>query len=179
MSILRCTLFIAAVYVVTGLPSIANAQSKSCWGQASAVFARMGLMGEHAAQQGEPRLGLANLARALFDAGVISEPTIAALGAYVADLQGLSVDACTTDEAAIVTAENTAANNAACWGQASAVFAQMGTLGEHASQQPNPRLGLRNLARALYEAGVIPDDSMSSLGAFVAAELGLEIQACS
>jgi hypothetical protein len=66
-----------------------------------------------------------------------------------------------------------------CWGQASAVFAQMGLLGEHSSQQANPRLGLRNLARLLADLGVIPDDSMASLGAFVADELGLEIDACS
>lgn len=66
----------------------------------------------------------------------------------------------------------------ACWGQATKVFAQMGAMGEHASQQPTPRVGLRNLARALAEAGVIPDDSMQSLGAFVATELGLSIDAC-
>jgi hypothetical protein len=70
------------------------------------------------------------------------------------------------------------ADDYACWGQATAVFAQTGEMGEHASQQPTPRLGLRNLARALFEAGVIPDDSMQSLGAFVAAELGLSIDAC-
>jgi hypothetical protein len=67
----------------------------------------------------------------------------------------------------------------ACWGQATKVFAQMGEMGEHASQFPTPRLGLRNLARALYESGAIPDDSMQALGAFVAAELGLSIKACS
>lgn len=66
----------------------------------------------------------------------------------------------------------------ACWGQASKVFAQTGAMGEHSSQQPSPRLGLRNLARALYEAGVIPDDSMYSLGVFVSYELGLSIDAC-
>lgn len=66
----------------------------------------------------------------------------------------------------------------ACWGQATAVFAQTGELGEHASQQPTPRLGLHNLAVALYEAGVIPDDSLQSLGAFVANELGLSVEAC-
>jgi hypothetical protein len=70
------------------------------------------------------------------------------------------------------------ANEKACWGQATAIFAQMGEMGEHASQQPTPRLGLRNLARALYDAGVIPDDSMESLGEFVANELGLRIEAC-
>lgn len=70
------------------------------------------------------------------------------------------------------------ANNNACWGQATAVFAQMGEMGEHSSQQPTPRLGLHNLAVALADAGVIPDDSMQSLGAFVASELGLTIDAC-
>jgi hypothetical protein len=66
----------------------------------------------------------------------------------------------------------------ACWGQATRVFAQTGEMGQHASQQANPRLGLRNLARALYEAGAIPDDSMQALGAFVANELELSIEAC-
>lgn len=66
----------------------------------------------------------------------------------------------------------------ACWGQATAVFAQTGEMGEHASQEPTPRLGLGNLARALYDAGVIEDDSLQALGAFVASELGLSIDAC-
>ncbi len=70
------------------------------------------------------------------------------------------------------------ANENACWGQASAVFAQMGEMGEHSSSYPTPRLGLRNLARLLYEAGVIEDDTMQALGAFVAAALGLSIEAC-
>ncbi len=70
------------------------------------------------------------------------------------------------------------APNAACWGQATAVFAQMGDMGEHSSQQPTPRLGLRNLARALADAGAIPDDSLTSLGAYVADALGLSIDAC-
>ncbi|TKB45668.1 hypothetical protein [Thalassotalea mangrovi] len=66
----------------------------------------------------------------------------------------------------------------ACWGQASKVFAQTGEMGKHSAEQPTPRLGLRNLARALYEAGVIADDSMEALGVFVADELGLSIEAC-
>ena len=71
-----------------------------------------------------------------------------------------------------------APNDKACWGQATKVFAQTGEMGEHSSQQSNPRLGLRNLARALADAGVITDDSMQSLGVFVATELGLSIDAC-
>lgn len=66
----------------------------------------------------------------------------------------------------------------ACWGQASAVFAQMGEMGEHSSSFETPRVGLRNLARQLAALGIIPDDSMASLGAFVATELGLSIEAC-
>lgn len=72
------------------------------------------------------------------------------------------------------------ANGSACWGQASAVFAQTGEMGEHASEAtaPGARLGLRNLARYLYAEGVIADDSMQALGQFVANELGLTIDAC-
>lgn len=66
----------------------------------------------------------------------------------------------------------------ACWGQASAVFAQTGEMGVHASQEPTPRVGLGNLARLLYDAGVIADDSMTALGAFVAEAEGLSIDAC-
>lgn len=69
-------------------------------------------------------------------------------------------------------------NPKACWGQATRVFAQMGEMGEHASQQPTPRIGLRNLARALFEQGVIEDDSMQALGRFVTSALGLSIDAC-
>ena len=71
-----------------------------------------------------------------------------------------------------------APDDESCWGQATQVFAKTGEMGEHASQQATPRLGLRNLARALADAGIIPDDSMQSLGAFVAADLGLSIEAC-
>jgi hypothetical protein len=70
------------------------------------------------------------------------------------------------------------AQSAACWGQATAVFAAMGMMGEHAKNQPNPRAGLRNLARELYRVGIIDDDSMAALGKFVAQELGLSIDAC-
>lgn len=70
-----------------------------------------------------------------------------------------------------------AADNS-CWGQATAVFAQTEDMGEHASQEPTPRLGLRNLARALYDAGEITDDSLQALGAYVADALGLSIDAC-
>ena len=68
--------------------------------------------------------------------------------------------------------------DAACWGQASKVFARMGEMGEHSSSFETPRLGLRNLARALYDNGDIEDDSMQALGAFVAQAEELSIEAC-
>ncbi len=71
-----------------------------------------------------------------------------------------------------------APNESSCWGQASQAFARDGLMGEHASSFETPRLGLRNLARALHDQGVLDDDSMQSLGAFVADELGYEIEAC-
>lgn len=78
----------------------------------------------------------------------------------------------------VAPAAQAAPSDRACWGQATKVFAQMGEMGAHASQQPTPRAGLRNLARALYKQGVLPDDTMQALGAFVAEALGLEIDAC-
>src|SRR6516165_8425754 len=69
-------------------------------------------------------------------------------------------------------------NDHACWGQATAVFAATGELGEHASQEPTPRMGLANLAQALYAQGTIPAPTMQALGAFVATQLGLSIDAC-
>ena len=78
----------------------------------------------------------------------------------------------------VVAAARSAPISNACWGQATKVFAQTGELGEHSSNQAQPRLRLRNLATALADAGVIPDDSMRALGAFVAGELGLSVDAC-
>jgi hypothetical protein len=66
----------------------------------------------------------------------------------------------------------------ACWGQATKVFAQTEDMGLHSSSEATPRLGLRNLARYLYDEGVIPDDTMEALGVFVTGELGLSIDAC-
>jgi hypothetical protein len=76
------------------------------------------------------------------------------------------------------TAAAAAPASGACWGQATKVFARSGMMGEHSSSFDTPRLGLRNLARSLADTGAIPDDSMQALGAFVADELGLSIDAC-
>ena len=77
----------------------------------------------------------------------------------------------------LLPAQASAKPSQACWGQASAVFAQLGEMGEHASGYDNPRDGLMNLAKALF-----PDlsaiEAFQALGAYVASELGLSIAAC-
>jgi hypothetical protein len=76
-------------------------------------------------------------------------------------------------------AAGAAPNNNSCWGQASRALAMLGEMGYHASEQPTPRSGLRNLARELAKAGVIPDDSMQALAAFVInEEPNIDISAC-
>ena len=54
----------------------------------------MGETGDHAREFDTPRLGLRNLAVSLFEADVLDEPTLQALGAFVADALDLSIDAC-------------------------------------------------------------------------------------
>jgi len=69
-------------------------------------------------------------------------------------------------------------NEQACWGEATEALARLGEMGYHASHQDNPRLGLRNVARVLYDMGLLPDDSLQSLGAFLSSALGLSIDSC-
>lgn len=88
------TLILTVVLAVALGASPASALDDSCWGQATAAFAKTGEMGQHASQQETPRLGLANLADALYDGGIITEPTVQALGAWVTDELGLVVEAC-------------------------------------------------------------------------------------
>lgn len=67
----------------------------------------------------------------------------------------------------------------ACWGQATAVFAQMGKMGLHASQQATPRDGLANLASYLYDDGVLDAPTVQALGAWlVAIDPDLTVDAC-
>ena len=100
---------------------------------------------------------------------IVAALAVAALGSGVVT---------TTAASAAPLTASAAPNDHACWGQATAVFAATGELGQHASSEPTPRLGLANLARALYAQGTIPAPTMQALGAFVATQLGLSIDAC-
>lgn len=88
------SLIIVLILLVSATPVLADVDDSACWGQASVVYAQMGVMGEHSSQESTPRIGLRNLARYLYDIDEIAEPTMEALGQYVASAEGLSIDAC-------------------------------------------------------------------------------------
>jgi len=122
-------------------------------------------------QKGTPTMArLSNRLRPGSRGVIVAALAVAALGSGV-------VAAAPAASAAPLTA-SAAPSDQACWGQATAVFAATGALGQHASSEPTPRLGLANLAQALYAQGVIPAPTLQALGAFVAAQLGLSIDAC-
>jgi len=104
-------IFVVSILAILFVPTNAHADGnphandKACWGQASAVFAKMrssndperSAMGEHASQQAEPRDGLGVLAVLLYDDGngPLGEPTLQALGAYLVSLDpNLTIEAC-------------------------------------------------------------------------------------
>ena len=80
---------------IFALSQAQTSENDACFGQASAVFAQMGEMGDHSSSYSTPRLGLANLARLLF-----GEPDMEALGQFVANSlkdengEPLTIDAC-------------------------------------------------------------------------------------
>lgn len=56
-----------------------------------------------------------------------------------------------------------------CWGVVTSQFARAdGGIGEHSSDQSNPRFGLGNVAKLFYELGLISDPHVSDLGALLA-----------
>lgn len=59
-----------------------------------------------------------------------------------------------------------------CWGVVTSQLAGLGGLGEHASQQEVPRVGLGNLARSLGF------DHISEMGTFLAEIDGIEATEC-
>ena len=69
--------------------------------------------------------------------------------------------------------------NPNCWG---VVTSQRATtehdIGQHASSQDEPRLGLANVARLLYELGLTDGPHVSDLGSFLAEMDGLDATHC-
>jgi hypothetical protein len=94
MKTLMGALVLVAIFALA-LPMSAQAYTQDCFGQATAAFAQMGEMGEHASQQANPRDGLGNLARDLYKDGVLDAPTLQALAAWLVSIDpDLTVEAC-------------------------------------------------------------------------------------
>lgn len=89
------TIIVATSLVLAISVFPAGAYTDDCWGQATAAFAQMGVMGKHASQQPTPRAGLANLAVSLYNDGAIEAPTLQALGSYLVSIDpDLDVESC-------------------------------------------------------------------------------------
>jgi hypothetical protein len=93
------TLLLVAVPALA-LPGAAMAQPDdsvpaNCWGVVTSQFARADRgIGEHSSNQTNPRLGLGNVAKALYDQGLISDPHVSDLGALLAQLDEFDETVC-------------------------------------------------------------------------------------
>lgn len=74
--------------------------------------------------------------------------------------------------APMASAQSANASGKNCWGVVSAQRAQLGGLGDHSSDQAEPRAGLGNLSRDLDY------DHISELGAFLAEVDGIAETTC-
>ena len=92
-SLILTLLLTAAMYV----PALADGRptNPDCWGVVSARLASTEhTMGEHASNQTEPRLGLGNLARILYEAGVTSGPHVSDMGSFLATVDDVEATQC-------------------------------------------------------------------------------------
>ena len=93
------TLLMVAVPALA-IPSAASAVPDgsvpmNCWGVVTSQFARADRgIGEHSSSQTNPRLDLGNVAKALFDQGLISDPHVSDLGALLAQLDEFDETVC-------------------------------------------------------------------------------------
>lgn len=92
-SLILTLLLAAASYV----PALADGPptNPNCWGVVSSQLASTEhSMGEHASSQGEPRLGLGNLARMLYELGITSGPHVSDMGSFLATVDGVEATQC-------------------------------------------------------------------------------------
>ena len=100
MKKLAMLIILVFLMALTALPALADtATYDSCWGMASKAFAISGKMGEHARDATEPgdgREGLGNLAHQYYEANLIPEDSLAALGALIVSLDSElnNIEAC-------------------------------------------------------------------------------------
>jgi hypothetical protein len=95
----RLTMALAAGLLIAGIiagpAAAAGPDNNNCWSVVTSQRATTaGDIGTHASSQDSPRLGLGNVARVLFDLGLISGPTVWDLGSGLATLDGLDATSC-------------------------------------------------------------------------------------
>ena len=81
------------------VPVSTQAQADSttnCWGVVTSQLAQSstGAVGDHSSSESTPRIGLANVALALFNEGVIGSPHISALAIFLAEIDGVPETQC-------------------------------------------------------------------------------------
>src|SRR6266496_2705447 len=88
------TLLLVAVTVV---PAFADGSptNPNCWGTVTSQRASTYHdVGQHVSSQSEPRTGLGNVARQLYDLGLTNGPHVSDLGSFIASVDGLDATQC-------------------------------------------------------------------------------------
>ncbi|HEX9330947.1 MAG TPA: hypothetical protein VF896_03590 [Anaerolineales bacterium] len=83
--------------VVTFAPALADGgpTNPNCWGTVTSQRAStVHDIGEHVSSQSEPRDGLGNVARELYDLGLTGGPHVSDLGSFLASVDGLDATQC-------------------------------------------------------------------------------------
>lgn len=90
------TLSTATLAAPGGMPGAGSGgDTSNCWGVVSSQLAQVeGGIGDHTSSQSNPRLGLGNVARLFYDQGLISSPTVSALGSFLATLDEYDETVC-------------------------------------------------------------------------------------
>ena len=88
-------LIVPSATIAAPSPQRSQSAVSNCWGVVSAQLAQVeGGLGDHTSSQSNPRLGLGNVARLFYDQGLISEPTLSALGSFLASLDEYDETVC-------------------------------------------------------------------------------------
>ena len=97
-------IFLLVAVPALAIPSAASAVPDdtvptNCWGVVTSQFARADRgIGDHSSNQTNPRLGLGNVAKALFDQGLITDPHVSDLGALLAQLDEFDETVCPVEQ---------------------------------------------------------------------------------
>jgi len=77
-------------------PALADGPTNpNCWGTVTSQRAvALHDIGQHVSSQSEPRLGLGNVARLLFNLGLTSGSHVSDLGSFLASVDGLDATQC-------------------------------------------------------------------------------------